>query len=114
MTLPSSAFSASARYDDIDLEDPPSDVCSYMVRAFRAYPLNPEAEEKQIIACDRNGPSHDIPHHKDGLNVVYEDGSVKFRDREWLGISPKAPIVVGPDAENAELGKVIYAPAKKE
>ncbi len=102
------------RYDEFNLEEPPSDACSYAVRDFRNYPLNPESDRSEVIAADRNGPRGDLVHHQGGLNILFDDGSVKFTDREALGLSQGDPIVVGPDSDVDMLSKVIFAPPRKE
>ena len=104
----------SERYDEIDLANPPLDACSYMARDFINYPLSNEAPSAQIIACDRNGTDNKTPHHRDGLNILYDDGAVQFKDREFLGLTPEDPIVVGPDSDVDLLRQVIYAPPRKE
>ena len=102
------------RYDEINLADPPLDVCSYMGRDFLTYPLSNEAEAAQIIGCDRNGTDFKTPHHRDGLNILYDDGAVQFKDREFLGLTPEDPIVVGPDSDVEILRQVVYGPPRKE
>jgi prepilin-type N-terminal cleavage/methylation domain-containing protein len=104
----------SERYDEMDLANPPSDACSYMGRDFVNHPLSNEAPAAQIIACDRNGPDHKTPHHRDGLNILYDDGAVQFKDREYLGLTPEDPIVVGPDSDVEILRDVVYGPPSKE
>lgn len=99
---------AKARYSNVDLTNPPEDLCSYASRDFLAHPLENESKKLQLIGCDRNGPTGRIAHHKNGLNVAFEDGSTKFIEREELGISPEDPIVVGPDSPNEMLKQVIY------
>jgi prepilin-type N-terminal cleavage/methylation domain-containing protein len=104
----------AARYDEINLADPPLDVCSYMGRDFLNYPLSNEAEAAQIIGCDRNGTDNKTPHHRDGLNILYDDGAVQFKDREFLGLTGEDPIVVGPDSDVEILRQVVYGPPRKE
>ncbi len=104
----------SERYDEIDVDNPPLDVCSYMARDFISYPLSNEAPAAQIIASDRNGTDNKTPHHRDGLNILYDDGAVQFKDREYLGLEPEDPIVVGPEATNELLRQVVYGPPRKE
>jgi prepilin-type N-terminal cleavage/methylation domain-containing protein len=101
---------ASARYDDIDLRNPPHDLCSFAARDFLNYPIRPGAKSIQIIGCDRNGLDGRTLHHEDGVNIVFDDSSVAYYDREMLGISRGADVVVGPDSDQALLKQVIYAP----
>jgi len=111
--VPSNA-EESARYDDMDLENPPLDACSYMGRDFVNYPLSNEAPAAQIIACDRNGTNFKTPHHRDGLNILYDDGAVQFKDREYLGLTSEDDIVVGPESDVEILRQVVYGPPRKE
>lgn len=104
----------SAIYDELNLADPPLEVCSYMGRDFVNFPLSNEAEAAQIIGCDRNGTDHQTPHHRDGLNILYDDGAVQFKDREFLGLTPEDPIVVGPNSDVEILRQVVYGPPRKE
>jgi prepilin-type N-terminal cleavage/methylation domain-containing protein len=99
---------ARAKYNDIDLKSPPDDMCSYAVRDFSSHPLSNEAQKLQIIACDRNGANGREPHHKNGLNIVFEDGSTNFYDRDALGVTGDDPIVVGPDSPNEMLKQVVH------
>lgn len=103
-----------AKYDDVNLDDPPTDLCSYSVRDFTNYPLKAETPDLEIIACDRQGADGRTQHHDGGLVVLYNDGSSKWMDREALGLSAEAPIVVGPGSEHDQLKKVIYTPDRKE
>jgi hypothetical protein len=105
---------AKARYNDVDLKNPPDDMCSYTARDFTGSPLSNESPKLQIIACDRNGPDGRTAHHKNGLNIVFEDGSASFFEREALGISGDDPIVVGPDSSNEMLKQVIFNKAHKD
>ncbi len=100
------------RYDDVDLQDIPSDMCSYAMRDFERYPLDPSATTLQIIACDRMGTNGRTSHHKDGLNILFDNISTQFMSREDLGIGPAALIIVGPDSPHPMLKKVIAIPAK--
>lgn len=104
-----------AKYDDIDLKNPPNDMCSYAARDFSTFPLKVESPAVQVIGCDRNGPDGRTAHHKDGLNIVFEDGSTKFFDREALGITdPKGDIVVGPEATSEQLKHVVGVKGHKD
>lgn len=105
---------ARKAYDDIDLANPPTDMCSYAVRDFTNSPIPAEKKDAEILACDRQGPDGKTMHHNNGINVVYDDGQVKFFERGEIGISPDEPIVVGADAKYPMLKKVIYAGKKKD
>jgi prepilin-type N-terminal cleavage/methylation domain-containing protein len=102
------------RYTDVDLKNPPNDLTSYAARDFSVYPLDNEAKRVQIIGCDRNGPDGRTAHHKNGLNIVYDDGASKFVERDELGISQDDPIVVGPESSNEDLKKVVGVKQKKD
>ncbi len=101
-------------YDDVDLKDPSEDLCSYVVRDFKGSPIGAEDGELQAIAADRQTTDHRTAHHKGGLNVLFQDTSVKFLDREALGLSGDDDIVVGPDAANDMLRTLIYGEPNKE
>lgn len=103
-----------AKYNDIDLKSPPTDLCSYAARDFSTNPLSNESKKVQIIGCDRNGPDGRTAHHKGGLNVVFDDGAARFVEREELGISGDDPIVVGPESSNDMLKQVIFNKARKD
>lgn len=102
------------RYSDVDLKNPANDLTSYAARDFSTYPLDNEAKRVQIIGCDRNGPDGRTAHHKNGLNIVFDDGAARFVEREELGISPEDPIVVGPESSNEDLKKVVGVKQKKD
>ena len=103
-----------ARYDSVDLMDPDTDLCSYLVRDFKTYPMDAEALELQIIAADRQSVDHRTAHHKGGINILYKDGSVKFTGREELGMTADEKLVVGADSSNEMLRKLIYGEPRKE
>jgi prepilin-type N-terminal cleavage/methylation domain-containing protein len=105
---------AKKRYGDIDLKNPPNDMCSYAARDFSAFPLKNESNSVQIVGCDRNGPDGRQAHHKNGLNIVFDNGQARFVEREELGISPDSDIVVGPDATNEWLKQVVGVKQKKD
>lgn len=100
----------SRYYDSIDLDHPPEDRCSYAVRDFEHFPLDPQATEPQILACDRQGADGRTPHHDGGLMVLFDDGSVEFMTNDDLGLAPEAPIVVGPDSSQPMLRQVVFIP----
>ncbi len=111
--------------DILDLEDDPvgrverlttardappastADLVSFAVRDVARYPFDADAGPPGWLMCDRQGRDGRTPHHRDGLNVLFDNGAVKFLDREDLGLGPDEPIVVGPDSEHPELRKMI-------
>jgi prepilin-type N-terminal cleavage/methylation domain-containing protein len=95
-----------ARWDDVDLAHPDPDLCSFAVRDFRRHPTGPDGKV-QIIACDRQGATGDTSHHRGGINVLFDNGTTRFLDREELGLGAGDPIVVGPDAEHEMLRQVV-------
>jgi prepilin-type N-terminal cleavage/methylation domain-containing protein len=106
----------SKKWDDIVLESPPSDMCSYAVRDFSKYDLKMDSKEQQIIACDRQGNDGKTPHHEGGLLVLFDSGSAKWMEREALGLQSGGdqPIVVGPESENKDLKQVIVVASSKK
>lgn len=90
---------ARARYDTVDLDHPPADLCSYAIRDFKRFPLDPESSEPQVIAVcvGRDGTLR----HKGGVNVLYDNGSARFveiSELEELGLPSGAKPVPGPDS----------------
>ena len=85
----------SARYASLDLDRVPGDLCSYLVRDWKRAPVAVDSSRKEPLAA--------CPHHSRGVTVLYQDGSVKFLDREMLGVDPKAPIVFGPGSPCEDL-----------
>jgi len=85
----------SARYAALDLDHPPADLCSYLVRDWKRCPLALDSPRKEPVAA--------CPHHSEGVTVLYQDGSVRFLDREMLGIAPKDPILFGPGSPCEDL-----------
>ncbi len=81
---------------DSKLETYDDYISSYAGRRIRTYPLRSDVDENQSLACDRNGVNGDIPHHGDGVNVLFEDGKVEFWDHQKLGLSPDEMIPIGP------------------
>lgn len=80
----------SGRYDRMDLQRPTPGLCSYLVRDWKRFPLRPDSPRKEPVAA--------CPWHDDGVPVLHHDGSVRFLDREALGIAPKEAVLVGPDS----------------
>jgi hypothetical protein len=82
-------------------------LCSYAIRDFERFPIDPEASS-DVLMCDRQGPDGHTPNHADSINVLFSNGSVRVWDRESLGLDPDEPIVVGPDSSHPELRKMIF------
>jgi prepilin-type N-terminal cleavage/methylation domain-containing protein len=101
------------KWDNVDLDNPSDDLCSYAARDFKNYPLNVEAKDKQIIGSDRQGPNGRTMHHQDVIVCVFEGGDAQFMKRAELGVNTENPIVIGPEAENAMLKQVVYIVSKK-
>ncbi len=95
------------RYDTVDLDHVDPALCSYAGRNRKLYPIKPDSNEKQAWACDCQGDDGRTGHHKGGLNVLYEDNSVRFMDREALELGAEDPIVVGNESTNKLLMQFI-------
>jgi len=102
------------KWDNVDLDNPPDDLCSYTARDFKNYPLNIESPNKEIIGSDRQGKDQRTMQHKNGLVCCYEHGDAQFVTRAELDINSENPIVVGPEAENPMLKKVAFVIRKKD
>ena len=85
----------------------PADSVSYAVRDFARFPLDQNAVTPEIIACDRQGRDGRTPHHRDGICVLYANGTAAFVASEDLGFEIGAPVIVGPDSPNPELRKLV-------
>ncbi len=104
----------SKRYDDVDLSNPDTSLCSYMGRDFDNFPMSQEAPKGQIIGCDRNTANFRTVHHRGGLNVLWEDTAVQFLDRQYLQIEATEDIIVGPESPIELLKQVTYGPQRKD
>jgi prepilin-type N-terminal cleavage/methylation domain-containing protein len=100
------------RWDDIDLANVPDGLCSYAVRDRARHPAGPGSRgpRKQVVAMDRQGDDGRTPHHDGGVNVLYDDGAVKFLRRAELGLDPEAPIIVGRASDHPVLSTVSVRP----
>jgi len=96
------------RWDDVDLANVPDGLCSYAGRDFSRHPFGSGARgpRKEVLAMDRQGDDGRTPHHDGGLNVLYEDGAVRFLRRPDLGIDAGDAIVVGSASEHPVLSTV--------
>jgi prepilin-type N-terminal cleavage/methylation domain-containing protein len=97
------------RYETLDLDHIDPVLCSYAGRNTKLYPFKADSDEKQAWACDCQGDDGRTGHHKGGLNVLYEDGSVRFMDRESLGLGADDAIVVGTESTQKLLMQFIVA-----
>ena len=87
------------RYDNIDVNNIDPDIISYAGRNKKTHPIKADSREKQAWACDCQGADMRTGHHQGGLNVLFDDGSVEFKDHEALGIqNVDEPVVIGPDS----------------
>ncbi len=105
---------ARRAYDEVDLANPPDDLCSYAVRDFERYPLPADASRAfEIIACCRGGRTGRSPHHGDGRVVVlYANGDVELLSRERLGDDSGSTIVVGLESNLPRMRPMIQRPGK--
>ena len=101
---------ARGRYDTVDLDHPPADLCSYAVRDFERFPLDPESSEPQVLAVcvGRDGTLR----HKGGVNVLYDNGSARFVELAELGLPPGTAPVPGPDSPSPILRVVRFGDAR--
>ena len=87
------------RYDTIYLNNIDPEIISYAGRNRKTHPIRADANSKQAWGCDCQGSDMRTGHHQGGLNVLFDDGSVEFKDAESLGITnTDEPIVIGPDS----------------
>lgn len=93
-----------AAYDTVDLDRPPRALCSYAVRDFAKFPLDPRSATPQPIAA--------CIHHKGGANVMYDDGSCTFLELGDLGLSSDTQKQVGPASASPELQPLTYGASK--
>ena len=105
---------ARGAYDGVDLANPPDDLCSYAVRDFERFPFPSDgSEQKEILACCRNGRDGRTSHHRGGgVIVLFGEGDVQWMTPEQLGFAPGEAIVVGPGSKSELLKKVIQLPAR--
>jgi hypothetical protein len=92
--LPETESERSA-WDNVDLEHPPRELCSYAGRDFAAFPIDPaERGPHPIGACI---------HHRGGAVVAFDDGSCQFMTKEDLGLEHDDEMVVGPESASPVL-----------
>ena len=102
------------QWDNIDLDNPQDNLCSYAARDFKAHAINIESPNKEIIGCDRQGSNGRTPHHKGVIICTFNEGDAQKMTREDLGIATDEDIVVGPEASSKMLQNVIYIKRKSE
>ena len=96
-----------SRYDTVDLDHPPADLCSFAVRDFEHFPLDPDAKDPQVLAACI-GPGGTL-RHENGTNVALTDGSVSFMDLKRLGLDPEDDILIGPESTSPLLRPLRFA-----
>jgi hypothetical protein len=89
-----------AAYDGVDLSRAPRSLCSYAVRDFERFPIDPKSPEKQVIAA--------CIHHKRGAIVVYDAGDATRLSLEELGLASDDEKTVGPASKSPVLRVVRY------
>ncbi len=101
-------------WDDVDYSDAAvvRRLCSYAVREFTEFPLDPDSEEPQAIACDAPDADGVVRHHRGGLTILFDDGAAQWTDREHLGLQPDEPITIGPDARAEVLRALTVVPLR--
>jgi prepilin-type N-terminal cleavage/methylation domain-containing protein len=101
-------------WDNVDLDNPTDDLCSYAARDFKNHPISVESPEKEIIGCDRQGSNGRTPHHRGVIICTFNEGDAQKMTREELGIATDEDIVVGPEASSKMLQNVIYIKRKSD
>jgi prepilin-type N-terminal cleavage/methylation domain-containing protein len=101
-------------WDNVDLNNPADNLCSYAGRDFQNHPIGAESKEKEIVGCDRQGPNGRTMHHRGVIICVFDAGDAQKFERSELGLASEQDIVVGPEADNPMLKKVAYIIHKKD
>ncbi len=87
-------------YDNVDLEHPPRNMCSYPGRDFAAFPPSSDADAYHVLgACLR---------HKGGAIVLFDDGDVRWFTLAELGLSSDDEKTVGPNSKSHLLRALRY------
>jgi prepilin-type processing-associated H-X9-DG protein len=89
-----------ARYEIVDLDHVPRDLCSYPGRDFEKFPIDPKSHDKQPIGACLS--------HKGGAPVIYADGRVEWLTLEKLGLDSDDDKIVGPDSKSPVLRVLRY------
>jgi len=93
-----------AKYDHIDLNAIDPDIISFAGRNRKFKQISLASNRKEAYAVDCQGGDNVSEHHQNGVNCLYDDGSVVFLDREALGIAgTEEPIAIGPTTNNETL-----------
>lgn len=96
--VPSSQVEHAA-WDDADLASPPREVCSYAGRDFANHPISQDDPGPHAIgAC---------VHHRRGALVAYDDGDVRYLERDELGLTPDDDVVCGPESKSPLLRQLV-------
>jgi len=113
---PADTPEARARYDGVDLDDPPDDLCSYAVRDFARFPVDPaRLDEEPIAACvGRFADATWQRFHRTAFFVAFADGSARELDDADVGLAPGATLVVGPDSPSPLLRVLCFRPGRTE
>jgi hypothetical protein len=84
------------RWDDVDLDHVPRDLCSYAGRDFARCPIPADANHPRepIGACVR---------HREGAMVAFDDGDVAFVTLAELGVASEDEMIVGPESKSPVL-----------
>ena len=99
--------SADARYAAASPDEPPADLCSFAVRDFAAFPLDPAAKSPEAVAACLHHPEKLTL--RGGANVAWSDGRVTWLGFEELGISEGAELVAGPSSKSPLLRTMLDA-----
>ena len=102
------------KWDNVDLDNPADGLCSYAGRDFKNAPLDAERTEREVIGCDRQGPDGKTMHHKDVIVCAFDSGAADRMNREELGVGSEEKIIIGPEAQNPMLRKVVYIVRKTD
>src|SRR6185503_6806499 len=87
-------------WDDVDLAHAPRALCSYAVRDFKRFPVDPVSTDPEVIAA--------CIHHRRGAVVLYAGGDAQFVALAELGLSSDDDKTVGPDSKSPVLRVVRY------
>jgi len=104
------------RYDTVDLDDPPDDLCSFAVRDFARFPVDgTQLAKEPILACvGRFTDDGWKPFHEDAFVVAFADGSSSFLSAADLGLAPGSEPIVGPDSPSPILRVLCFHPGRTE
>jgi hypothetical protein len=88
-------------WESVDPERPPLGLCSYAVRDFARYPLDPAAAVHEVLAvCTSHGSA---------VVAAFVDGSVRVLDAENdLYLPPGTPLTVGPGSQVEQFRALLF------